>query len=218
MISLKRRIHSDETFDVESCTKNDFNGTLPIKSDLDIWEINYAPNIKELWYRICTTTHGVFQGRPISALLFIIYLDQVIGRYETKLHDKHAIDRPLLAARNEQAAHNWCWIKELARLRAKLERAPRNPIIRESWIAEIPNDTHTYDGDRTVKQPGSAKYIRNFKHSNAKQEFTTFTSTGVKSKLLLANRNTRYTHYGKSPCGISRGWLCQNRGTSRATN
>ena len=37
---------------------------------------------------------GVFQGSPISAMLFIIYLDQLIENYETKLRQQHAIQRP----------------------------------------------------------------------------------------------------------------------------
>ena len=87
-------------------------------------------------------------------MLFIIYLDRLIGRYEAKLREELSIDRPILTTRNEQAGYKWCRPKELARFRIKGEIRTSKPILQERWIAEISNDTHAYADDLTVKSTG----------------------------------------------------------------
>ena len=87
---------------------------------------------------------GVFQGSPISAMLFIIYFDRLLGKYKIKLRDDFALEQPSLTIRNEHAEHKWCCAKEIARFRIKGERKVRNPVLLETWTTETLNDTRTH--------------------------------------------------------------------------
>ena len=98
---------------------------------------------------------GVFQGSPISAMLFIIYFDHLIGQYEKQLSQQYKIQRPPLTIRNEQAEYKWCWQKEVARYRMPGDRKIRNPALQEHWVTTIPNDTHVFADDLTIKTTGA---------------------------------------------------------------
>ena len=94
---------------------------------------------------------GVFQGSPISPLLFIIYFAHVLENYEEKLVKNYKIERPLITTRNDRAESAWCHQHELKRFRQKGDRKIKNPPLSEVWTQEKPNDMHVFADDLTIK-------------------------------------------------------------------
>ena len=84
----------------------------------------------------------MFQGSPISAMLFVIYFDHLLERYRIKLLGNFATAQPMITVRNEQAEYKWCRAKEIANHRTKGEKRIRNPVLKETWVKDLPNDTH----------------------------------------------------------------------------
>ena len=77
--------------------------------------------------------------------------------------------------RNKKAGHKWTWAKELTRFRTKGERRIGNPILPESWIDNMPDDTHPYPDDLTVKADGAKKFILKSIHLDERRKSTKYT-------------------------------------------
>ena len=77
---------------------------------------------------------GVFQGSPLSPLLFIIYFARLLEIYEERLTNSYEIERPLIMTRSDKAETAWCHQYELKRFRQKGEKKIKNPLLLENGL------------------------------------------------------------------------------------
>ena len=98
-----------------------------------------------------TIIRGVFQGNPISAMVFIIYFAKLVEHYELNLDEEIKRKRPLLTTRNKKAEYAWTHQMEIARFREKRERKIKKLVLLESWTQETANDSHIYADDLAIK-------------------------------------------------------------------
>ena len=74
-------------------------------------------------------------------MLYITYLDRLLGDYDAELRRRHATRRPAIAIRNKLAERNWRRRGEISRFRAPAVRLARIPILLETWGLEYEKDT-----------------------------------------------------------------------------
>ena len=101
---------------------------------------------------------GVFQGSPISALLFIIYFDTVINKYGRNIPQQMIDEQDEMGKRNPKAEKAWARQKQLYLYRKKGGREGGGPkkrkILPGNWTQTIKTDVLTYADGLTIKTTG----------------------------------------------------------------